>query len=686
MGSRHPVVVVLLLSLWAAPQLRSEGKPGPLKFVTGATVKVQDEFWSPILSRNEDVTIPYLLQKAEETGIIDNFSRAGGLMPGDFRGLPNGDEVLYKSIEAASYRLERNADPKLDAYLDGLIKKIATAQEADGYLLTHRTIALARDRSGKAAPRWSNLAVNSELHACGALYEAAAAHYRATGKTNLLNVAVKNADLLVRLFGPDKRRDVCGHANVEQALLRLYEVTARENYWRLARFFVDERGRAIARQPRGAFSQDHKPVVYHDEAVGHVTSAGHLYSAAADIARTSEEPLYLGAVERLWTDLMARKLHLTGILGSQRPTQTVVKNYELDHLTSFTEGCAAVSFSMWNQRMFRLTGDAKYLDALERTLYNNLLAGVSLTGDQFFYASPVESDGVLKFNQGTVPKEFAQAKYADAAATRKPWFVSACCPPNLARYLEQVPSLIYATSSDDILVNLFIGSEVTLERNGGRKLTIRQQTRYPWDGKVSITVMPEAKERVRLGIRIPGWSRNTPVPSDLYTFFEGAEGPELSVTLNKQNLPLDLKRGFLWLDREWSPGDSLEVSFTMPVHRVVCNAAVKGNINRVALQRGPLVYCAEALDNRGAARNLALQDDASLHARFQPELLNGVMTIFGLSTTQRATRAPASTAPTRGSRTAVSRTTKLRPLLAIPYYAWGNRGPAEMVVWLWREQ
>ncbi len=679
MRSRYPVVFVLLW-LSAVPALRCDGKPAPVRFVPGATVKIQDEFWSPILARNGNVTIPYLFQKAEETGVIDNFSKAGGLISGEFRGVPNSDEVLYKSIEAASYRLQRQPDPKLDAYLDSLIQKIAAAQEDDGYLLTHRTIAFARERSGTVPARWSNLGADLELYLCGHLYEAAAAHFQATGKTSLRDVAVKNANLLVRSFGSDKRREVCGHPNIEQALIRLYEVTGTEDYWRLARFFVNERGRDNVRQPRGALSQDHKPISLQDEAVGHAPRAGYLYSAVADIARTCEEPLYIRALDRIWTNVIARRVHLTGALGSRQPTDAFVKDYDLANLASSAETCGAVSFSMWNQRMFRLTGEAKYLDALERTLYNNLLAGVSLSGDQFFSTSPTESDGEMKFNQGNVPNAFAQAKYADAAATRKPWFVSACCPPNLARYIEQISGLIYAVSADDVLVNLFVGSETTIERDDGNKVTIRQQTRYPWEGKVAIAVQPERKERFGLRIRIPGWANNSPVASDLYSFSESAEAPEVTVAVNGQDVPLKLDCGFLALDREWSPGDSVEVNFAMPVHRVLSNPLVKENINKVALQRGPIVYCAESLDNRGAARSLALQDDASLHARFRPDLLNGVMTVFGLSTSQRTT------GQSGGNGADQERTSQLRPVLAIPYYAWGNRGPGEMVVWFWREQ
>jgi len=654
-----------------------------LKFLPAAHVELRDEFWTPILTRNREVTIPYLFQKAEETGVIDNFSKAGGLMPGDFRGLPNSDEVLYKSIEAAAYALARHPDPKLDAYLDGLIKKIAAAQEQDGYLLTHRTIALERERNPAAPARWSNLGADLELTMCGHLYEAATAHFLATGKKSLLDVAIKNADLLVRLFGPEKRRDVCGHPNVEQALIRLYDVTGSESYWRLARFFVDERGRSIARQPRGPSSQDHTPVILQDQAVGQAPTAGYLYSAVADLARTSEEPLYRLALDRLWTNVIARKLYVTGGIGSRESNGSFANDYELPNLTSFTETCAAVSFSMWNQRMFRLTGDAKYLDALERTLYNNLLAAVSMTGDQFFYTSPVESDGKLKFNKGPVTKELALEKYADPAPTRKPWFVRPCCPPNLARYLEQVSSLIYAVSADDVFVNLFVGSQVAIDRGEGKRVTIRQETRYPWEGKVLIAVQPDGKQRFRLRIRIPGWARNAPVPSDLYTFLEVSEAPEVTVTLNGKPVPLELERGFLSVDRDWTAGDALEVNFAMPVHRVLCSAAVKENVDKVALQRGPLVYCAEATDNRGAARNLVLQDDASLHARFRADLLNGVMTVFGLGASQRSTgQATGGKGPTP----ARSRRTQLRPLLAIPYYAWANRGPGEMVVWLWREQ
>lgn len=634
-----------------------EAKPA-LDYVALTNIQVTSGFWQARLETNRLATIPHVLRMCEEAGLIDNFARAGGLIDGPMAGTPNSDEFVYKAVEAAAWSLMRKPDPALEARLDGIIAKIAAAQEEDGYLLTPRTIALRRGLDPKARPRWSNLGDDLELYCAGHLYEAAATHFQATGKRNLLEVALKNAELVHRLFGPGKRIEVCGHEEIELALVRLFQVTGDQRWWKLAKFFVDTRGTAAGgRKPRGPFSQDHAPLFEQTEAVGQAPRATYFYSAAADIGILTGDPRYRSALERLWDNVVGRKMYITGGIGSRHANEGFGEDFELPNLKGFTESCAAVSFPMWNARMFRLTGQTRYLDVLERTLYNNFLAGLSLDGIRFFYACPPESDGQFKFNIGWVPAGFSN-QFTTPSCERKEWFACACCPPTLARWMEQIPGFAYATSENQIFVNLFLNSTAAIKL-GDTKVILKQETDYPWNGRVQITVNPSARARFSLLVRIPGWARGEPVPSRLYRFLTLTD-ESFSVKINGRPVTGAFSEGFVRMDREWQAGDLVELDLPMPVQQVVAAPQVKENHGKVALQCGPIVFGAEGIDHGGTVLDLSLPESASFKKAYQASLLGGVMTLHG--------------AARRGHQTV--------PFKAIPHYAWGNRGAGEMAIWM----
>jgi uncharacterized protein len=472
----------------------------PIKPVSFTDVTFNDNFWKARLETNRTSTIPANFKKCEETGRIDNFSKAAGLMEGPHVGIFFNDSDVFKVMEGAAYSLSVHPDPELDAYLDDLIAKIAAAQEEDGYLYTARTIdpsAVKADREG--LERWSNLKMSHELYNVGHMYEAAVAHYLATGKRNFLEVALKNADFVDSVFGVDKKRDIPGHQEIEMGLVKLYRVTGEERYLKLAKFFLDERGHYHGREAYNLFdivgySQDHLPVTEQKEVVGHAVRAVYMYAGMADVAALTGDQAYIKALDALWTDLVFRKMYLTGGIGSSHHGESFGKAYDLPNATAYNETCAAIADIFWNQRMFLLHGDAKYHDIIERTLYNGFLSGVSLSGDTFFYANPLASDGQWKFN-------------VNVAATRSPWFDCSCCPPNIARLLSSLPGYIYAHTNNTIYVNQFVAGNATIELEKV-KVDLQQECNYPWDGNIKITVNPETATSFTLAVRIPGWARN----------------------------------------------------------------------------------------------------------------------------------------------------------------------------------
>jgi len=632
----------------------------PVKPVEFTKVKVTDDFWLPRIKTNQKVTIPFAMHQNEKTGRVDNFAIAGGFIEGEYKGERYNDTDVYKVMEGAAYTLATQPDPELEKSLDELISVIAAAQEEDGYLFTPRTAAPEKPVVGIGEERWSNLAVSHELYNVGHMYEAAVAHFLATGKRNFLDIAVKNAALLVRTFGPDKLKATSGHQEVEIGLVKLYRITGNEDYLKLAKYFLDQRGKDLELKiyPKGhRFSiyneptqiQAHKPVLEQEEAVGHaVRCAMYMYAGMADVAALTGSEEYIQAINRLWKNVVNKKMAVTGGLGARHDRERFGENYELPNLTSYNETCAAIGSVMWNLRLFLLHKDAKYIDILERTLYNAVIVGVSLEGDTFFYPNPLASDGKYRFNKG--------------AACRQPWFGTACCPGNIARFIPSVPGYIYAATGDAIYTNLFVASEADIELQDN-VIHVKQITGYPWEGQVQIEVFPTHEAEFGMFVRIPGWAQNCPVPGDLYHYMETYEDkPTLAV--NGESMALDLVKGYAFIHRTWKKGDVIKLDLPMPVRRVQSHPDVAANTGKVALERGPLVYCVEGIDHEGKALDLIWPEDNEVFVEFDPDLLDGLVVIKGKA----------------------FRNGKTKEITAIPYYAWSHRGVGEMTVWLDRKK
>lgn len=626
----------------------------PFRPVPFIDVRVKDAFWTPRMETNRVVTAPYDLLKCEETGRIDNFAKAGGLMDGEFKGIPFDDSDVYKVIEGACYVLAQHPDPKLDAHLNVVINEINSAQERDGYLYTARRLLPPGKMPKMSGPaRWSNLGASHELYNVGHLYEAAVAHFQATGTRTLLDVATRNADLLLAVFGPGRLQEPPGHEEIEIGLSKLYRATGKREYLDLAKFFLDIRGREGTHKLRGPGQQDHAPVTEQSEAVGHAVRAGYLYAGMADVAALTGESAYIDAIGKIWENVVGRKLYLTGGIGARHQGEAFGDDYGLPNASAYNETCAAIANALWNHRMFMLHGDAKYIDVLERIAFNGFLSGISLTGDRFFYPNPLESDGRKRFNHGS--------------SERSPWFGCACCPPNVLRFLGSLGGLAYATRDSSLYVNLFIGGEASAEV-GGRRVRIRQETGYPWRGQVRLVLEPESVGEFAVHVRVPGWSRGAPVPSDLYRYADDCAEPT-AFRVNGEPATPAMEKGYAVFRRAWKTGDGIELALPMPVRRVLAHDAVKDDAGRVAVERGPLTYCAEGADNGGGALDLVLPDDARLESEHRPDLLGGVTVVRGRGVrVGRDERDEIATSPT--------------DVTLIPYYAWCHRGPNEMAVWL----
>jgi DUF1680 family protein len=639
---------VRILATGASILMAHAAQDYPITPIPFRDVKVNDEFWSPRLETNRVATVPVCFKRCEETGRIDNFSKAGKLMSGGFRGIRYDDSDVFKVIEGASYTLALRPDPDLEKYLDGLINKIKAAQEPDGYLYTCRTINPAKLPGDTGSERWSFIQQSHELYNAGHLYEAAAAHFQATGKRSLLNIAIKNANLIDATFGPGKRHDVPGHEEIEIGLIKLFRATGQKKYLDLAKFFIDQRGNPEPEGHKlyGEYAQDHEPVILQHQPTGHAVRAGYLYSGMADVAAISGEPAYTRALERIWQNLTDKKIYLTGGIGAEAGHEGFGADYDLPNKTAYNETCADVALALWNQRMFLLSGESKYIDLLERVLYNGFLSGVSLRGDTFFYPNPLESDGKYKFNHGSLE--------------RSPWFGTACCPVNIVRTLPSVAGYIYAQREDGAYVNLFIAGTGVLSVKG-QKVTLTQDTRFPWEGKVKIEIGLEHPASFVLRIRIPGWSQGKPMPGTLYHYAE-SNPDAVGFKVNHKAASLKIDHGYATVEGTWNNGDTIELDLPMTVHRVAADHRVRADEGRIALQRGPLVYCFEGIDNAGTAASIELPADIALEAEFRSEMLGGIEVVR-----------------------AASKKTD-RSYLAIPYYAWNNRGPGEMEVWVRQDQ
>ncbi|MGA0556601.1 glycoside hydrolase family 127 protein [Larkinella sp. VNQ87] len=623
----------------------------PITAVPLSNVRVQSGFWYDWMEKARTVTIPHAFQKFTEYGKFDNFAVAGGLKKGTFNGIRFDESDVYKVMEGAAYSLQNRYDPKLDRYLDSLITLIGAAQEPDGYLYTIRTIF--KDSTGLkdwiAGPyRYSFENGSHELYNVGHLYEAAIAHFQATGKRAFLDIAIKNANHLVKTIGPKPGQLVVvpGHEEIEIALVKLYRVTGNKRYVDLARFMVDMRGRSDKRplfldahNLGPAYFQDHKPVVQQTEAVGHAVRAQYLYAGLTDLAALQNDQAIREAVMKIWQDATTRKQYVTGGVGARENGEAFDDPYVLPNDAAYAETCAAVANLLWNHRLFLLTGDAKYMDVFERVLYNGFLGGVSLEGNKFFYVNPMSSNGKRDFGNGEPAK-------------RSPWFGVNCCPSNVARLLPSLPGYIYALRNNELFVNLFTDSQTEVTMNG-TAVTIQQQTQYPWEGAIKLGVSPKKAIAFPVLIRIPGWARNHPMPGDLYRYAT-ARPTGVKLTVNGQTVPVVLENGYAKLFRTWKPGDVVTLTLDMPIREVLANEKVKADQGKVSIERGPVVYCAEGVDNDGKALSLTHATNQSYSPEYRKELLGGVMIL-----------------KTAGS----------KPMTLIPYYAWNNRGATEMTVW-----
>lgn len=646
------VVYVVLLAGCQSPERATKDKDANSDHVKSSgyllqpvdikNVKLKDTFWLPVIQKVQNKTIEYAINKCREEGRFDNFLIAGGKMKGEVKGvMPFDDTDVYKIIEGASYSLISSPNEKLSALVDSLISIVKIGQEEDGYLTTWRTIDPAKPPAQwvvvKEGKRWESLSMSHELYNAGHLYEAAVAHYLATGKRNFLDVAIKNADLVVKTFGEEKTKiqAVPGHQIIETGLIRLFQVTGDEEYLNMAKYFLDNRGNPDNHELFGSYSQDHEPVTVQSEVVGHAVRAVYMYAAMTDIAALKNDTAYAEAVNRLWDNMVQKKMYVTGGIGARHEGEAFGENYELPNLTAYNETCAAIGDVYWNHRLHSLYGNAMYLDVIERTLYNGLLSGLALNGEEFFYPNALESDGVYKFNRG--------------ACTRQAWFDCSCCPTNVIRFIPSIPGLIYSKHNDTIYVNLYTSNEASIELETN-SVTIEQETGYPWSGKVDLRINPKEKTPFTLKLRVPGWARNSVLPGDLY-FYQNKTDHPVRVFVNGKREAVEKDQDYISITKEWEQGDIITLEFTMEVRRIVSSSMVEENKGKVALEYGPIVYAIEEVDNKENFDEIEITNE-NYAVKREENLLGGINTING------------------------------KNLTAIPYYAWSNRGVGKMKVWI----
>lgn len=654
----------IFLAIWAIGSLCAcetieEKVDYTYKEVPFTDVHFTDNFWLPRIETIRNVTVPFAFRKCEETHRIDNFAVAAGIKEGKFNSpYPFDDSDVYKIMEGASYLLAVKEDNGLDAYMDSLISLIGAAQEPDGYLYTTRTIGGSSIHPWAGKKRWENERDNShELYNVGHMYEAAVAHYQATGKRDFLDIAIKSADLLCNTFGPEEGKLTVapGHQEVEIGLVKLYRATGDRRYLDLSKFFLDARGkydkydRNSKDQFRsGAYWQDHKAVIDQDEAVGHAVRAAYMYSAMTDVAALRNEQTYRVAVDNLWDNVTGKKMYITGGIGSTRHGEAFGKNYELPNSTAYCETCASIANCMWNLRMFMLHGDAKYIDVLERSLYNAVLSGISLDGKEFFYPNVLSCD--------------------ENGAERSEWFNCSCCPSNLSRFIPSIPGYVYATSDAGVYVNLYGANQAGITLGNGKRIDMSQKTSYPWEGNIELTVMPESKQEFSIMLRIPGWVDNRPVPSDLYTYMN-ADEKKIVIKINGEVQNAPIEKGYAVLARKWEPGDVIQLTLPMEVHKNKANDKVEADINHLSVERGPIVYCAEFADNNGAVLNYVLKSGDEFAVSPAPALFDGVNLLKGHVDRVVADKNYEVIKSVKDS------------LTLIPYYARSHRGNGEMTVW-----
>jgi len=643
------LLAAVLLILIACGCNKNTDADYPIRPVSFTSVKLTDDFWAPRIMKNASVTIPIAFSYCESSGRIKNFEIAGGLDTGTFRTIyPFDDSDVFKIIEGASYSLQTNPDRELDAYLDSLIWKIGLAQEEDGYLYTNRTIS--EMHGGKGLHEWASperwlldSILSHELYNIGHLYEAAVAHFQATGKRSLIDIAIRSADLVSHDFGHDRLKVYPGHQVIEMGLVKLYRATGDRKYLDLAKFFLDIRG------PHGEeYNQAHMKVVDQDKAAGHSVRATYMYSGMADIAAIERNQEYLDAITRIWEDIVYKKMYITGGIGATGGNEGFAGPYVLPNMSAYCETCASIGNIFFNHRLFLLHGEGKYIDILEKTLYNSMLSGVSLSADRFFYPNPLESRGQHE---------------------RQAWFGCACCPSNVARFVPAIPGYLYAVSGNELYVNLYMSNKADVDMSSG-KVSVEQKAGFPWDGKVEIMVDPERQGKFIMKLRIPGWAVNEAIPGDLYSF-ESNSQEAFSISVNGMPVDAGMENGYIILERRWKKGDRIVLDLPMPVRIVEADELIREDSGKIAVQRGPVIYCAEWPDNsEGKVLNLLFSRENEFSPEYVPDLLNGTMVIRtkGVQTVK--------------THDGMTETLPEQMVTLIPYSLWNNRGPGQMMVWL----
>jgi len=600
-----------------------------LKSIPIESVKLTDKFWSERIKTMEEVTLPLQYELLEETHRIDNFRRASGKISGDFVGFFFNDSDVYKWIEAVAYLLSYKKNEKLEALVDSVIEEIRLAQDEDGYLDTYFTFEKKQDR-------WTNLKDMHELYCAGHLIQAAVAYHRATGKASLLNIAIKFADHIARIFGPHGREGTPGHPEIETALVELYRETNDKKYLDLARFFIDERGKGVI--GGSSYHIDHKPFRELDEIVGHAVRSLYLNSGATDLYMEIGDETLLDALERLWSNLVEKKMYVTGGAGARKEGEAFGEEYELPNETAYAETCAGIANFMWNFRMLQTLGEARFADIMELCLYNGVLSGISLDGKEYLYVNPLADRGNHR---------------------RQRWFACACCPPNIARTITAIPGYMYSVSSDGIWVHLYASSILKLDINSS-SVTVKEETDYPWDGNIEFVL--EANSHFKLFLRKPGWCE------------------KFSVSINGEKVNPILENSYIVIEKDWQEGDTVRLNLVMNPELLESHPKVKDNVGRVAIRRGPIIYCVEAEDNPwGDVWDLEISEGTGLVEEYR-DILGGLVVVKG----EGYVNDPESWNGlylTRGNARALKREIEF---VAIPYYAWANRTPGPMEIWIKR--
>jgi DUF1680 family protein len=638
---KNLVMGAMLMPVMASAQ-QSLQKLTPVNF---AKVAVTDPFWRGRMQVVATSTLnACILYTENKTGRIRNFEKAAA-GKGEHEGIYYDDSDVYKAIEAMAYSLKNHPDPAIEQKADEWIAKIAAAQLPDGYLNTYYQLT-GLDK------RWTDME-RHEAYCAGHLIEAAIAYHNTTGKRLLLDVAIRFADHIDTTFRVKNRPWVSGHQEIELALMRLFHHTGERRYLELSKWFLEQRGRGYGKGKiwddwkDPDYCQDGIPVKDQREITGHAVRAMYMYTGAADVAAVTHDEGYMTAMHAIWEDVVHRNMYITGGIGAQGSNEGFGKDYDLPNETAYCETCASVGMVFWNQRMNMLTGESKYIDVLERSLYNAALDGVSLSGDRFFYGNPLASSG---------------------QHSRREWYGTACCPSNIARLISSLGNYVYSYSDNAVWVNLYIGSEVRVPFKK-QALGLSMQTGYPWKGNTTLAVTEAGKDAVQLKLRIPGWL-SQPVPGDLYQFTDGLAPQKMEISLNGKPVTYKEENGYAVIERKWKKGDIIEINTPLEVRRIGSHANLLQNKDRVALQYGPMVYCVEAADNNNSAMNFVVPADAQFKVQYEAGKLGGVNTIeFDANVVE----------PSADGKQVV---TVRKPIKAVPYFSWNNRGQGEMQVWL----